>query len=236
MFQITLTNGRILPFDYPPSPFMEFIVKNIFQGKEYPIVNLPGYQPQTILDIGANVGATAIFFHNAFPSAKIFCYEPASENLIYLRKNTQLIEQIDVFPYGLFDQSCKLPLFLGSSQCAQNSLFLNSGTSKEFELVELRNIIDELNDRQITEISILKIDTEGSEIPILRGIVSMKIEMDLIYFEYHSEQDRRDIDQLLGEQYLLHSMNANLHRGSGIYISSKLLKCYPQLEQMKIKR
>ncbi len=45
-------------------------ILNVFYGKNYPIIHLPNYQATTIIDVGANIGATALYFCNAIPRAK----------------------------------------------------------------------------------------------------------------------------------------------------------------------
>src|SRR4051812_29879707 len=62
--------GQEHDFRYPDNVYMRNVVLGIFQGNEYPLVRLPGYEPSTILDVGANVGATALYFHHAYPRAK----------------------------------------------------------------------------------------------------------------------------------------------------------------------
>src|SRR5262245_13982601 len=77
-------NGRSFAVTYPCSPFMRAIVAGILEGREYPILQLPDGPPTVIVDIGANVGATAVFFRAAYPGARIYCYEPSQENFVWL--------------------------------------------------------------------------------------------------------------------------------------------------------
>src|SRR5262245_45720652 len=80
-------HGREFDFRYPNSVYMRNVFLGILQGKEYPILPLPDYKPTTIVDVGANVGATAVFFHYAYPGARIYCYEPSAENYQCLAAN-----------------------------------------------------------------------------------------------------------------------------------------------------
>lgn len=62
-----------------------FILSEVFQHRYYDI-RLPS-TPSTVLDLGANVGFTTIFFARAFPEAAIACVEPMEDNLRLLREN-----------------------------------------------------------------------------------------------------------------------------------------------------
>ena len=46
--------------------------------------------PKTILDLGANIGLTAIYFHRCFPDAALACVEPMPQNLSVLERNLGL--------------------------------------------------------------------------------------------------------------------------------------------------
>ena len=45
-------------------------------------------EPRTIVDAGANIGLTSVFFANRFPQARIFAIEPEAQNFEMLKKNT----------------------------------------------------------------------------------------------------------------------------------------------------
>lgn len=227
--------GRSYSVTYPSSPFMREIVGRILEGREYPVLQLPDGPPSLILDIGANVGATAVFFRAAYPGARILCYEPSRENFVWLAANTRELPGVEVFPYGLFDRETECPLYEGESQCAQRSVIPNSGTTSQHETVRLRRVSDELADRGITEVSLVKVDTEGCELPILRDILSAIRRIDVISVEYHSEEDRRALDDLLAERFLLLASQAEkIHQGQLTYLSKDIIRRHPGLEGTRI--
>ena len=67
---------------------------------------------------------------------------------------------------------------------------------------------------------IVKIDTEGSEIDILSRMTSL--DFDVIMLEYHSEANRRKIDALLGDFFLVGGEVRHLHRGTLKYMHRRL--------------
>ncbi|MGB8582343.1 MAG: FkbM family methyltransferase [Candidatus Sulfotelmatobacter sp.] len=65
-----------------------FIHGEVFEHQYYHFV-FP-CAPTTILDLGANIGMTTIYFHRCFPNAELACVEPIPGNLRMLRENLQL--------------------------------------------------------------------------------------------------------------------------------------------------
>ena len=77
---------------YPSHPLNDGMVREVLSGETYPLSKLKGYCPTVIVDIGSNVGASLIYFHEHFPQAKIHGFEPSRVNLEFNRKNTALSE------------------------------------------------------------------------------------------------------------------------------------------------
>src|SRR5205814_2260980 len=61
----------------------------------------PALQPEVILDIGSNIGASILFFHEQFPAARIYGFEPHPETFRVLQKNVGSLPSVEVFNYGL---------------------------------------------------------------------------------------------------------------------------------------
>jgi FkbM family methyltransferase len=220
---------------YPAGDFMREIVRAVLEGREYPALRLPDGPPAVIVDIGANVGATAVYFRASYPGARILCYEPSPENFVWLSANTRSLPGVEAYPYGLFDRETECQLFSGESQCAQHSIVPNAGTTSRYERVRLRNASEEMRDRGVTEISLLKVDTEGCELPILRNLLAGVRRIDTVAVEYHSEEDRRAIDGLLAERFLLlHAATEGLHQGRVTYLSRDIVRRHPELEALRI--
>jgi FkbM family methyltransferase len=228
-------HGREYTVTYPSSEFMREIVRAILEGREYPVLQLPDGPPTTIVDIGANVGATAVYFRASYPTARILCYEPSPENFVWLAANTRNLGGVEAFQCGLLDRDAEMPLYAGESQCAQHSVIPNAGTTSRHEQVRLRRASEELQQRGVSEISLLKIDTEGCEVPILRDLLPAIRRIDAIAVEYHSEEDRRAIDALLAERFLLlHAAAQGLHQGCMTYLSRDVVQRHPALETLRI--
>jgi hypothetical protein len=81
---------------------------------------------------------------------------------------------------------------------------------------------------------ILKIDTEGSEIPILQSIGERVQDIDFILIEYHSEADRRAIDALLRGHTLFGARVARPGLGTLKYLHPRWLSRAHQLHSATV--
>ena len=229
--------GKDVAFKYPASDNLQVAIGDILGGHEYPILNFPDYQPKVVVDIGANVGATALYFYSAWPEADFHCYEPARDCYTCLAGNVADFGNIHTYPYGLYDSNREVTLFHGFEQPAQNSVVAYAGTTEQSETIKLVAADEEMTSRGIDEISVLKLDTEGCEVAILKNLGKRLGKIDLLYIEYHSEDDRREIDAILATDFLLLWGKAErIHTGLGLYISRTMAGRYPELEISKIER
>jgi hypothetical protein len=87
------------------------ILAQILEGKTYPTVDFVG-KVDTVLDIGANIGAFAVFASLMYPDAKIHALEPAAEPFRLLEENAAQFPNISVYNTGLFSRDCTTPLFV----------------------------------------------------------------------------------------------------------------------------
>lgn len=229
---------RAIEFAYPAAGNMSTLVRKILGGGEYPILDLPNYEPRLIVDIGANVGAAALFFALRYPAAEVHCYEPSRLNVAFLERNIRSLPRIHAHPFGLHDRDQEIDLFLGAGQSMQCSVIRSVETGTVTERIQLQRARPELARIGLGGGGcLLKIDTEGCELPILRDLGGLLGGADLIYLEYHSESDRRNLDALLAEGFTLAYMRADYpHRGSALYAARRLFSTYPALDMLRLDR
>ncbi len=103
---------------------------------------------------------------------------------------------------------------------ATASLFHHNYSSDERIAIPLRDAFFVFQEMfQGRDIDILKLDTEGCELPILTRTRSFLEKTRIVYIEFHSEGDRRDIDDLLfGSHILWRAAISSPHRGFLTYV------------------
>jgi len=138
----------------------------------------------TIFDIGAHIGLSTKKFLNDFPQATIFSAEPSKRNFDSLLITIQQNQRVSAHPIAFGDTDSKADLYHSErSQCnSLNTPWKYTGTS---ETVNIRKIDTFCREKGIDRINILKIDTEGHELSVLKGAEKMlkKGKIDIIYVE-----------------------------------------------------
>ena len=191
------------------------VAKEILTGKCYPLIAAAN-DISLIWDIGANIGAAALYFAKNYPSATIHCWEP-SQDIVWecLLENTSRISRRTVL------SQCGLAA--DNEQRSMNEWNMSTVTrscrpqDSDVEIVELPSWNFQPPPRIPEEIGIVKIDTEGCEVEILLALSDRAI-VPIYYIEYHSESDRRAIDNLLPEHHLVRCSAERKHRGNLTYV------------------
>lgn len=176
-----------------------------------------------VFDIGAHKGETVNLFKKNFDIDKIYSFEPNPNVFKILKKNTEKFNDVKIFNIGLDEKISRkyLNLLFDSSSSSFNDINFNNNYYKKkkkiFEpfsnMVEKKKILLEtttlsqiINKFDINQIDILKIDTEGYEYNVLKGIKLQDFKkIKYIYFEHHYDlminknYKFKDINQLLIE-------------------------------------
>ncbi len=172
--------------------------QKIITGGVYRKINL-NHNIDIILDIGANIGATSIFFALNYPNSTIFSFEPVSETYDILLKNTKLFNNIFCKKYAVTNNTGEQQIYIDQERLGRSSLIekhrnMDISYSEKTKTINLNNFIDENN---ISKIDILKIDCEGSEVEILDSIKNYLSKISLIYIEIHGENKIKYLTDLL---------------------------------------
>jgi len=123
----------------------------------------------TIFDVGANIGQTALYFNKHFPGADIYSFEPVKATFNTLKNTVGHLSNIECFPYALGAKNDTLPIYLADNpNSTVNSLVASEGKSRT-ELVEVQTLDYFSQAHNIDNIDILKTDTEGFDLEVLKG-------------------------------------------------------------------
>lgn len=126
-----------------------------------------GFCPKVIIDAGANIGMTSIYFANKYPTATVVAIEPEASNFNILRKNTGLYPKIIPVQAALWNHDGQIAVGDRSSQ--GNWAFVAGENTKgpRVRAVTLKTLIDEL---KLPSIDLAKIDIEGAEMELFEDI------------------------------------------------------------------
>jgi FkbM family methyltransferase len=140
-------------------------------------------------DIGANIGYYTLML--AQTSKHVYAYEPEIENFDYLKKNIYSNNYQNVTPQRLIigDKDRQERLYL-SKICTgmhriYQSKYANNGT-QDCLMRQLDNLID--------HVDFIKIDVEGSEYSVLKGMPRLLETAQIILLEHDWEDNELQID------------------------------------------
>ena len=185
-----LTDTVTTEVEYPDD--CDVIYHNILKMNEYDLPMDFQFRP-SILDIGANVGMFAIWALKRWNPSIVCCYEPLKSNFEFLKKNIENIPETDT-KFILENKAVEAPsnkLYVGRSNSGQASFYKTDCVDEDFEEVE------SVRAESLPDAFILKIDTEGCEKDILINYFRRKFTPALVIFEYHSDKDRRFLDDFM---------------------------------------
>lgn len=127
------------------------------------------FRVDNIFDVGANIGQTAIRFSKFFPDAKVFSFEPIHTTFRELQQNTAHLTKVSCWNYAFGSQEGEFTVHLQSNS-QLNSLLSEVNTySSQSELVKVKTIDQFCSENSIDEIDILKTDTEGFDLEVIKG-------------------------------------------------------------------
>lgn len=150
------------------------------------------YKLQTIFDVGANKGNYTQIFKEL--NCQIHSFEPHPKTAAVLKKRFELVPNVKVHDFGLSDQNTEAVIYDyaqndGSSHASVfqeviEELHHAGATATQIQLKTLDSVVESEN---LNHISLLKIDTEGNELNVLRGAQKTlkAFKVDIIHFEFN---------------------------------------------------
>ncbi len=161
-----------------------FVHSETFEHACYrlPLPDAPG----TILDLGANIGLSAIYFARLFPDAELACVEPAPGNLRGLSKNLKLNSvRAAIIPAAVdADDGCVL-LELGERYHGHRVVEQSSSASRSVLEVEAISVPTILRRLCWERIGLLKVDIEGHEAALFARDCDWLDRVDAMCIEWH---------------------------------------------------
>ena len=137
----------------------EVLIKTIFTGQEY-LVPIENFQPKLIIDCGANVGYSAVFFANQYPAAKIIAVEPELMNYKMLTYNTNFYDSIYCIRSAIWNKET----FVEVKDVGLGAWgFMTFDAASNADALPATTVSKLLASSGFDSIDLLKVDIEGAE-------------------------------------------------------------------------
>lgn len=136
--------------------------------KEYDHIHV--VDPAFIVDAGANIGTSAVFFAKKYPNAQIVAVEPEAGNFDLLLKNTadyQNVDAVKAAVWGVSDRRSIQNRNTGHwGYTVSDSQDVTVPVGQEIDCITMRSLMDSYGAKTI---DLLKMDIEGGEKHVLEN-------------------------------------------------------------------
>lgn len=168
------------PLEYLDSSSFYFLNEEIFEKEVYAFN--PRRSNPRIIDGGANIGLSSIYFARKYPAAVITAFEPDPTVAATLKKNLKLqnITNVEARLEALW--SCDAELAFDVEGADGGRIAEASPKSIQVQAVNMGNLLNE-------PVDFLKLDVEGSELEILKSCRGKLRMVEKAFIEYHSRSD-----------------------------------------------
>ena len=152
--------NRHVQFRKGTTDFMVFKQVMVFGQYDVKALNsLKGVN--TIVDLGANIGLSALHFKMKYPDATIIAVEPEKKNFDILEKNVSGLSNVYCLNNAIWNSHKNLGIY--DIGLGEYGFVVNEENDKEIGAVTSLTINEIMGKFQVDKIDILKIDIEGSE-------------------------------------------------------------------------
>lgn len=143
------------------------ILKDVFLDGEYEMTLRE--EPRVILDVGGNVGVSALYFALKYPKASVYVFEPDPQAYKQLIKNISPFSNIKAYSYAVTDADGPITFYSVNGRSESSSLQLRPKAASR-HTVTGRTITSILQELGLNQVDILKFDIEGGEWALLSSI------------------------------------------------------------------
>jgi FkbM family methyltransferase len=154
------------------------------QEYEWPLAK----SPRIIVDAGANIGLTSVFYANKYPGAKIFAIEPEPSNYNMLLKNTAKYQNIKPIQAALWNNNEHVHIIdggIGGWSYQVEKASDGPANTKSRGLAIALTIDKLMSDFHIGQLDLLKVDIEGSEKEVFENSAAWIDRVGVIVIELH---------------------------------------------------
>jgi len=182
-------------------------LEEIWENQIYKF-NAKNHSP-LIIDCGANIGLSVLYWKYLYPKSKIIAFEPDPEIFKLLQHNVNVFDfdDVDLLPYAVWSSYTKLNFQPDNSVGGR---LIKEGKSPSLIDVKTFRLRDILNQ----DIDMLKIDIEGAETEVIMDCNDKLSSVENLFVEYHgyageTQRLHEILNLLQNEGFRYHIKEAN---------------------------
>jgi len=174
------------------------VIRGVVLNREYAPEGFEIGSHDTVVDIGAHIGAFTITSARSAREGIVYALEPVEANYELLLRNIELNRVKNVVPtkMAVAKDTGKREMFVQEDATSGHSFHYRGNRNPVFvDTTSLEDFVDRMN---IKKIDLLKIDCEGAEYEILMNCPERVFSMiQRIGMEYHFCEDKKDPQMLI---------------------------------------
>ena len=148
------------------------LMLNVYEMYEIEMFRKALRPGMVVVDIGAQIGFyTATAAHGVGATGRVIAFEPDPGNFSFLEQTVRIngFSNVDCYRVALADELRRGRLFLSAQNVADHRLY-DSGDSRPSIEVDVWTLDGFMDEQQILHIDFIKMDVQGSEGRVLRGM------------------------------------------------------------------
>ncbi|RZJ99929.1 MAG: FkbM family methyltransferase [Flavobacterium sp.] len=135
-----------------------------------------------IIDCGANIGLSVLYYKELFPAAQVIAFEPDQSNFHLLERNVAQNHLNDVTLYQKAVWIADQIISFSANETEASHIVTDKNTGVTVPAIRFRDFLTRFD-----EIDFLKIDIEGAEWEVIRDCATSLSKVQKLFLEYHGK-------------------------------------------------
>lgn len=174
---------------------------------------------RTVIDVGANRGQSALMFHELFPDAKIYCFEPLRDCFLQMNANLKSLTNVESFNLGLGEKKGEIVMHRSEYSPSSSARKMSELHKQAFphtageilETIAVDTLDNVAQGLKLEDNILLKADVQGFEDKVIMGALNIlrRVKVIIIEISFHELYEDQplfsDIYELLQRQGFVYS-------------------------------
>jgi FkbM family methyltransferase len=180
--------GEAMPFCYRRGTTDLLVLEQVFLDREYHVEPIAPESIEYIVDLGSNIGVTAMLWAQRYPRARMALVEPDPDNFKLLQTNTAAFRDRCLLINAAVSDGCGQTSFFRSDREYGHSILKTDDCVSEIEVRTL-TVPDVLSEAGFPRVDLLKMDIEGGETIVMPTLHTWRSAPRYLIAELHPPYD-----------------------------------------------
>jgi FkbM family methyltransferase len=147
-----------------------------------------GYQPQVVFDVGASNSGWSYYIHKVLPAAEFYLFEPLVDHVPdyqgLMTETLRVFSNFHLQKYALGEEDSLVTINVFADPASSTTLTLGEGAPDTVPVtVPMLRLDSARSQFALPQPQVIKIDTQGNELSILKGAVQTLPKVEVLLLE-----------------------------------------------------